>query len=86
MEDDMRNFTRSVLAEGNAHPVRAVPNRIYRLASPDSGIADEEEASGKYWNINTEWEMTEDEDEDEDLLDEELWVANCFDLFYQFHM
>ena len=74
MEDETRRFTRCDLAEGTAPPEQAVPNRKFRQASLDSGIADEEEGALKIWNCNLEWDfdMTEDEDEDEDLLDEEL--------------
>lgn len=73
MEDVMRNFTRSEVAEGNAHPERSVPKRKFRQASLDSGIADEEEGAVRVnFNLDWDYDMSEDEDDDEDLLDEEL--------------
>ncbi|KAJ8736909.1 hypothetical protein PYW07_000180 [Mythimna separata] len=75
MEDDMRNFTRSDLAEGNAHPERSVPSRKFRQASLDSGIADEDDGHVKVnfeFGLDLDFFMSDDEDEDEDLLDEEF--------------
>lgn len=69
MEDNLRNFTRSDLVEGNAH-VETAPNRKFRQISLDSGIADEEVPVKVNFNLDLDYDMSEDEDDD--FFDEDM--------------